>query len=65
MPVLDKGHEVVVLDLFIYGEEVLDDHERSCVKGDIRDLDVVGAALEGCVTWLFTSLVFPMTQALS
>jgi nucleoside-diphosphate-sugar epimerase len=46
---LEKGHEVVVLDLFIYGEEVLDDHDRlTCVKGDIRDVDVVGAALEGC-----------------
>ena len=35
---LSLGHHVTVLDLMIYGEKVLSDHERlTKVKGDIRD----------------------------
>ena len=35
---LNLGFEVTVLDLMIYGEEVLSNHERlTKVKGDIRD----------------------------
>ena len=35
---LEKGYEVTVIDLFIYGEDKLDDHPNlTKVKGDIRD----------------------------
>tara|TARA_B100001057_G_C22758956_1_gene914950 strand:- start:182 stop:1165 length:984 start_codon:yes stop_codon:yes gene_type:complete len=35
---LDLGHEVTVLDLMIYGENVLDNHKKlTKLKGDIRD----------------------------
>jgi nucleoside-diphosphate-sugar epimerase len=35
---LDEGYEVTVLDLMIYGEDVLKPHPRlKTVKGDIRD----------------------------
>ncbi len=49
---LERGHKVTVLDLFLYGEDVfpgLDDHPGlRRVKGDIRDVDVVRDALTGC-----------------
>jgi nucleoside-diphosphate-sugar epimerase len=49
---LEAGYQVTVLDLYMYGEDVL----RECrsnprlreVKGDIRDGEVVKQALEGC-----------------
>ena len=35
---LSLGYEVTVFDLMIYGEDVLDDHEKlTKIKGDIRD----------------------------
>jgi nucleoside-diphosphate-sugar epimerase len=49
---LKKGHEVVVLDLYIYGKEVFDnvrhDHKLIEVEGDIRDAKVVKKAMHGC-----------------
>jgi len=49
---LEKGHGVTVLDLFIYGDDVfsgLEDHPRlKLVKGDMREIGIVEAALEGC-----------------
>lgn len=49
---LKKGHEVTVLDLYLYGEEVFESirpHSRLReIKGDIRDLKKVEAALVGC-----------------
>jgi nucleoside-diphosphate-sugar epimerase len=49
---LDAGHRVTVLDLYIYGDRVLDavrGHERLReIKGDIRNADTVAAALDGC-----------------
>jgi nucleoside-diphosphate-sugar epimerase len=49
---LDAGHSVTVLDLYLYGDEVFDAirgnprlHE---IKGDIRDVAIVGDALKGC-----------------
>ena len=49
---LARGHKVTVLDLFLYGEEVLepssDDPSFRMVKGDLRDSDVVSEALKGC-----------------
>lgn len=45
---LDKGYTVTVLDLMIYGEEVLPKHERlNAVKGDIRDQDLLKKLLPG------------------
>lgn len=49
---LEAGHRVTVLDLYIYGEDVFGPagtHPRlRQVKGDLRDPDAVAAALEGC-----------------
>lgn len=49
---LEAGHDVTVLDLFIYGEGVFNgvaQHPRlRRVKGDIRDPKAVKAALKGC-----------------
>ena len=49
---LDAGHRVTVLDLYIYGEDVLaplSDHPGlRQVKGDIRDTGTVAGALAGC-----------------
>ncbi len=48
---LAKGHRVTVIDLFIYGEDVLDSVKGNpdlvVVKGDIRDRALVGKALAG------------------
>ena len=39
---LDLGNKVTVLDLMIYGEDVLENHENlKKVKGDIRDIDLL------------------------
>ena len=49
---LDAGHRVTVLDLFIYGEDILASHSGHLglrqIKGDIRDTGVVAGALAGC-----------------
>ena len=49
---LDAGHHVTVLDLYIYGEQVFNgaggDPKLRQVKGDIRDAAAVRKALEGC-----------------
>ena len=55
---LAAGHKVTVLDLFIYGQDVLagslDNPNLRCVKGDLRDQAVVADALRGadCVIHL-------------
>ena len=46
---LEKGHQVTVLDLYLYGNDVLKPHPNLTeIKGDIRDIAVVERALEGC-----------------
>lgn len=49
---LDAGHKVTVLDLYLYGEEVLASVRGNPnlreIKGDLRDPAVVATALEGC-----------------
>lgn len=49
---LSQGHKVTVLDLYLYGEDVLQEVEGHPnlrqVKGDIRDIDAVQDALQGC-----------------
>jgi nucleoside-diphosphate-sugar epimerase len=51
---LADGHEVTVLDLFMYGQEVFDnilyDPCLRLVKGDLRDIKIVKNALYGCDT---------------
>ena len=45
---IELGHKVTVLDLMIYGEEVLEDHEKlKKIKGDIRDKDLLKDILPG------------------
>jgi nucleoside-diphosphate-sugar epimerase len=49
---LDAGFHVRVLDLFLYGRDVLDavrDHPHlELVTGDLRDRDAVASAVRGC-----------------
>ncbi len=45
---LKLGYQVTVLDLMIYGENVLDDHKNlKKIKGDIRDLKLLEKFLPG------------------
>jgi nucleoside-diphosphate-sugar epimerase len=45
---LSKGHKVTVVDLFIYGNDVLDEHENlKCIKGDIRDTELLKKTING------------------
>jgi nucleoside-diphosphate-sugar epimerase len=45
---LDEGYDLTVLDLMIYGADVLPTHERlSAVKGDIRDQELLRKLLPG------------------
>jgi nucleoside-diphosphate-sugar epimerase len=46
---LAEGYGVKVLDLFLFGDHVLDAHPRlELVRGDIRDAELVGRAVKGC-----------------
>lgn len=49
---LKSGHEVTVLDLFLYGEHVFDNYKNhpklTQIKADIRDLESVEKSLKGC-----------------
>lgn len=48
---LAAGHQVKVLDLYLYGDDVLPDHPNlTQVKGDIRDRVAVDEAMESCDT---------------
>ena len=51
---LNKGYHVKVIDLYIYGEDVLDsvkDHPHLVqVKGDIRNRQLLEAEIKGCDT---------------
>lgn len=45
---LDEGHSVSVIDLMIYGEEVLKQHPRlTMIKGDIRDATLLRRTIAG------------------
>ena len=49
---LNKGYEVTVLDLYIYGNDIFNscqNKERLTeIKGDLRDLETVKKGLSGC-----------------
>ena len=51
---LNEGHDVTVLDLFLYGDNVLDnvrhDPYLKIIKGDIRDESVLKKSIKGCDT---------------
>ena len=38
---LELGYEVTVIDLMIYGDNVLDNNKLTKIKGDIRDLELL------------------------
>ena len=45
---LELGYEVTVLDLMIYGENVLDNHKKlKKIKGDIRNQDLLKKTIPG------------------
>lgn len=45
---LEEGYKVTVLDLMIYGEEVLKDHPNlTKIKGDIRDTETLNKTIPG------------------
>ncbi|HIF58207.1 MAG TPA: SDR family oxidoreductase [Rhodospirillales bacterium] len=45
---LAEGYEVTVLDLMIYGEDVLKPHVRlKTIKGDIRDIELLKTSIAG------------------
>lgn len=45
---LDEGYEVTVIDLMIYGEEVLKDHPNlTKISGDIRDRELMDRSIPG------------------
>ena len=45
---LERGERVTVLDLFWYGEDVLEPHPRlRLIQGDIRDANAVARAMKG------------------
>jgi nucleoside-diphosphate-sugar epimerase len=45
---LDEGYEVIVLDLMIYGEDVLKPHSKlRIIKGDIRDIELLKKSIPG------------------
>lgn len=45
---LDEGYEVTVLDLMIYGEDVLKPHSKlRIIKGDIRDIELLKKSIPG------------------
>lgn len=45
---LEEGYSVTVLDLMIYGEEVLKNHQNlTRIKGDIRDIKLLKSLIDG------------------
>ena len=45
---LQEGHRVTVLDLMIYGEDVLPEHtDLTVIKGDIRDQEILRSTIPG------------------
>ena len=45
---LKSGHHVTVIDLMIYGNDVLDNHPNlKIVQGDIRDIELLKKEIPG------------------
>src|SRR5438552_1583411 len=51
---LERGYQVKVLDLYLFGDDVLagvkGHHGLTEIKGDLRDQDLLREALPGCDT---------------
>lgn len=68
---LEAGHTVTVLDLYLYGEGVLQDHPRlTQIMGDVRDPADVEAALQDCDTVIHLACIsndpsFELDESLS
>tara|TARA_A100001011_G_C14321313_1_gene850813 strand:- start:1078 stop:2082 length:1005 start_codon:yes stop_codon:yes gene_type:complete len=46
---LEAGYSVTVFDLFIYGEDVIQNHPNlTTIKGDMRDLSLLNESIKGC-----------------
>ena len=55
---LDKGYEVKVLDLMIYGEKVLQEHKNlKILKGDIRDLKLIERESKDCDVFIHLACI--------
>jgi nucleoside-diphosphate-sugar epimerase len=55
---LDKGYEVKVLDLMIYGEKVLQEHKNlKILKGDIRDLKLIERESKKCDVFIHLACI--------
>ncbi len=45
---LERGHKVTVLDLMMYGDDVIQPHDKlTMIKGDIRDQDLLTKTIPG------------------
>jgi nucleoside-diphosphate-sugar epimerase len=45
---LERGHKVTVLDLMMYGDDVIQPHDKlTMIKGDIRDQDLLKKTIPG------------------
>ncbi|HSX38029.1 MAG TPA: SDR family oxidoreductase [Chlamydiales bacterium] len=46
---MEKGYDVVVFDLYLYGDQVFESHPKlKQIKADVRDMKSVEEALKGC-----------------
>lgn len=52
VPELLKNHEVIVLDLFLYGDNIFDEYKNNpnlkLIKADVRDFEAVERSLKNC-----------------
>ena len=55
---LDLGHKITVLDLFIYGDHVLKKHPNlTLVKGDIRNIQSLTESFSGADTLIHLACI--------
>jgi nucleoside-diphosphate-sugar epimerase len=45
---IELGHSITVLDLMLYGDDVIDAHDRlTLIRGDLRDRELLARSLDG------------------
>ena len=44
---INKGHEITVLDLMLYGDTLKKDKNLNIIKGDIRNTELLKKAIKG------------------
>ena len=54
---LALGHEVIVLDLFLYGSEFKESKNLTLVKADVRDIETVDRVLAGCDAVIYLACI--------